>query len=291
MTLPRLYVARDKKVTIVSRTPLRMPGCRPVRRPWTALAETVVADLHPDERRSLPDAALVVIPPIGAGVACTILGSVELALGVAGGVFFAMSYLMPMLRRRRAGNGTKVSPAATALVEKAEWRAFEQAVAIADRIAGTWPRLGALIDVAEAETMLAEALWEIADAQAHRQRLGAVLVRLSRPDLAARSATDETALELRNHLQATKAALADLKIDLSHRLANLRRAEEAGQAFIREDEMRSAIRAAEESLRSTRSSELSEAPPDPGAELAEHTRSVLDAYRELTAGLDRRPPA
>lgn len=90
-----------------------------------------------------------------------------------------------------------------------------------------------------------------------------------------------TARELRTQTQATKAALAQVRADLAAREASMRRAEEAGRQFIRDQEMRQAIRAAEDTLR--------EAPPhlpppqDPATDLAERTQSVLAAYRELTA--------
>jgi hypothetical protein len=136
-----------------------------------------------------------------------------------------------------------------------------------------------------------------------------------------------------------KAARARVEADFLRREASLRRTEDAGQDFIREQHMRQAIRAAEQTLRSappglstsfspsfsprdTSSSGLSPtapsspglsstglsstAPsspgfsdgvsgtstlgagltgPDAGADLADHTGSVLAAYRELTAGL------
>ena len=348
MTRSRLHVARDADVTIVSRTRLRLPGGRPVRRSWTALTETTTAAMQPGEHRSLPGAALVIVPPVALGALIGFLGSVESGVLAAGGVFFGMSYLTPVLRRRAAGRA-KVDPAtAVVLTDAAERVAFADAVATADRITATWPRLGALIDAADGEGLLAEALWEIAAVQARRQELTGVLDRLSRPDFAARSPDDETAHRVDAHVRATKAALTALEVDLARRVASLRRAEEAGRAFIREQEMRSAIRAAQETLRSTRGPEPTAPGPgpttagavpgaldpgaadadaphaggadaggadaggadagaldagavhadasgrgtsDPGAELAEHTRSVLDAYRELTDGLHPDPPA
>lgn len=112
-----------------------------------------------------------------------------------------------------------------------------------------------------------------------------MLGELGRPDFAA--ASDEIAGEARYQLGAARAAHAEIEAELVRREASLRRAEEAGRDFIREQDMRRAIRAAERSLRVAPPLGLPPAPPvqDAGADLAEHTRSVLDAYRELTAVL------
>jgi hypothetical protein len=171
----------------------------------------------------------------------------------------------------------------------AERAAFQQAVDMADRIAETWPALGTLVDPADAEPLLAEALWEISGVLARRQELNAVLADLSRPDFAAVPTADQTARELRAQTRATRAALAKVQADLARREASLRRAAEAGRHFIREQEMRRAIRAAEHSLGEA-TPDFGTPTPDPAADLAEQTQSVLTAYRELTAGLHPTPP-
>jgi hypothetical protein len=282
LTGSRLYVARDDTVTAVSRGRLRMSGAQTVRRGWHSLVEITAPVLRPESRRSFADGAIVVLPPVVAGALTAAFAPVEAGFAVGGAVFFATSYLAPLVRRR-LGTGAKKTPRSRGaevrmLTAPAERRTFQQAVDLADRISDTWPALGELIDVPEAGTMLAEALWEIAGVLVRRQELSAVLAELSRPDFAAMSPTDRTAHELAAHLQATKAALAQVEVDLARRDASLRRAELAGRNFIREQEMREAIRAAEASLRDT--------PPPPldaATELAEHTQSVLSAYRELTA--------
>jgi hypothetical protein len=502
VTLSRLYVARDAKLTAVSRAPLRMSNTNPVRRNWRALVEVTTPVLTPKPPRSLSDAVLVVLPPVLAGSLTAAVAPLEAGIAVGGAVFFAASYLAPILRRRadrfplpapadrpaqsartdhpsqpghadqasrsaggdqvswsggaergpwsgggdefsrwggaerkpRAGGGDEVSRSGdverasrsgagevprrtqpppglggehaghgssgtkqvsgsgggdqvsgsgggdqvsgsgggdqvsgsgggdqvsrsggggqvsrsgggdqvsrsgragqvsrsgsadrvsrSGLVNRISWfsrsdrarrpgrsdriprsgrgelhvlsaaperAAFQQAVGVADRIAETWPALGALVDPADAEPLLAEALWEIAGVLARRQELTAVLAELSRPDFAAVSAADRTARELRAQAQATRAALTQVEADLARREASLRRAEEAGRHFIREQEMRQAIRAAEDSLRDTLAG-LPTTAPDHAADLAEQTQSVLTAYRELTAGLHFDPP-
>jgi hypothetical protein len=290
VTRSRLYVARGDQVTVVSRRRLRLSGSRPVHRAWPQLAETTWGADDAAPRRSLLDAAVVLVPPVAALGVTTAFAPVESGFLVGGVVLFATSYLAPVLRRRRMAKGPRVSRGddirmLTAERERAD---FARAIGIADRISETWPQLGPLVDARDAGQLLAEALWEIAGVLVRRQELSGVVGELSRPDFTAGMEADDTTRELREHLRAGKAALGELEVDLARREASLRRAEQAGRDFIREQEMRRAIRAAEESLRTVRRPEIRGAavtPADAGAELAEHTQSVLTAYRELTAGL------
>jgi hypothetical protein len=293
VTSSRLYVARDAKVTVVCRSRLRMSGAQPVRRDWRGLVEVTAPTLEPKPPRPLSDAVVVFLSPLLAGSLTAAFAPLEAGLAVGGGLFLVASYVAPVLRRRvlrrRAGQAPHASRAEVRILsEPSERAAFQQAVQVADRIAGTWPALGTLVDPAQGERLLAEALWEISGVLVRRQELTGVLAGLSRPDFAAVSPTDQTARELRTQARATKAALTQVEADLGRRAASLRRAEEAGAHFIREQEMRQAIRAAERTLRDVTPG----APiPDPAADLAEQTQAVLTAYRELTAGLDAGPPS
>jgi hypothetical protein len=292
----RLYVARDSAATVVSRQRLPMAGAQLVHRPWTALVEVTVPDVRePDEEHEQRGAGWLFGPPVVAGAIAATLGAAEIGIAVAAVTFFAAAYVEPAIRRRVQARRARPAPVtARILTSAADRAAFDEAVGAADAVSATWPRLGALVDTAEAETMLADALWEIAGVLARRQKLSRVLADLSRPDFAAQPAADETALELRSQLEATQRALADLESDLAQRLASLRRAEQAGRDFIREDEMRRAIRQAKETLGSpdpapTALPSTALTPADTAAELADQTRSVLAAYRELTAGLHSDP--
>ncbi|WP_250027183.1 hypothetical protein [Paractinoplanes maris] len=287
MTGSRLYVARDRVATVVSRRRLRLDGALLVRRPWTALVEATVPQVRelgePEERSGT--GWLVLAPMVGGGLVA-VLGAAEVGILVAAAVFFGAAYVEPVIRRRRrAKRNPPAADDARTLIAPAERAAFDEAITLADSVSRTWPRLGSLVDTAEAEAMLADSLWEISGVLARRQRLALVLADLSRPDFAAQSPSDQTALELRSHLQATEKALAEVEADLARRESSLRRAEQAGREFIREDEMRQAIRAAEETLGSTHPESLAITPADTAADLADRTRSVLDAYRELTDGL------
>ncbi|MGK5678635.1 hypothetical protein [Actinoplanes sp. URMC 104] len=294
----RLYVMRDEAAIVVSRERLPMSGTRLVQRSWQALVETTVPSVSKavEERRSPSGAAIFIVPSLIAGGVVAAFAPIEFGLLMSAVTFFGAAYAEPVVRRRRnARNDRRPRPApsgAHILTASDERATFDRSVALADAISDTWPHLGRLIDVNQAQSMLADALWEISGVLARRQKLAAVLAQLSRPDFAAQSPADGTALEVQAQRDATERALADLQAELSHREASLRRAEQAGRNFTREEEMRRAIRAARESLQPTDPEQSAAAlpPSDPGADLAEQTRTVLDAYRELTADFHPDPP-
>jgi hypothetical protein len=292
----RLYVARDASATVVAR-----------RRPWTAGSRTVrrrfyptlveKAAPEPERRWSAREAATVLLPPVAVLLLTTAaVGSVLGGLVAAGAVFFLLAYLGPMQRelqsRRIAG---RPSPDRRVLSQSTGREVFDLSLQSADRVSQTWPSLAELIRVADAEAMLSEALWELAGVLVKAEEVHTILVELSRPEFAQRSHSDETAREVEEHRRATRAALVTLNEEIARRVAGIERAEAAGWSFIREKEMRRAIHAAEESLRGVRAEDsgvvAGTARADPGAELAEHTQSVVEAYRELTARFRTDPPA
>jgi hypothetical protein len=278
--VPRIHVARDLNATVVSRRRLRMAGGRPVRRRWKALVETTADTGEQQPRDAVIGTAMVAGPPILTGALTAAFAPLEIGIVVGGVVFFAMSYVGPLLRRRLAKRGPRAGGEAYRLTTISERAAFDRVLATADRITESWPGLGPLVDVFDAEAMLADALWEIARVLARRQEVSAVLAELSRPDFMAADPLDETARELGVHRRAARAAISQVEVELVQREANLRRVEQAGRRLSRELEMRRAIRTAEESLRT--SPDPGATGLDPAAELAEQTQSVLAAYRELT---------
>jgi hypothetical protein len=285
----RLYLARNQSVTVVARKRPWLPGSRIVRRRWYAtLVERVSAAPAPQSAWSLVDAATTLLPPLLVFLLTAfVTASVPLAFGAGCGVFFLMAYLGPArhwvvadrLLRGRSAN-------ARVLSQSAGREIFDRALASADRISESWPELGALVRVTDAEAMLTEALWELAGVLVKAEKLHTVLVELSRPDFTQRSFSDETAMEVEDHRRATQRALVALNEEITRRVAGIERAEAAGDSFVREKSMRRAIHAAEESLRGVREEDAMAAGvprPDAGTELAEHTQSVLEAYQELTA--------
>src|SRR3954468_17300727 len=109
VTRSRLYVARDEKATVVTRSRMRLAGGQLVHRPWRALVETTARTIDPQPRHSAADAAIVVLPPVAAGLVTTTFAPVQVALAAGGVVFFAMAYLAPVLRRRRAAKGPRTT--------------------------------------------------------------------------------------------------------------------------------------------------------------------------------------
>jgi hypothetical protein len=292
----RLYVARDISSTVVAR-----------KRPWTAGSRTVRRRFYPTlveksapgqgSRWSVREAATVLVPPVAVLLLITAaVGSVLLGFLAGCTVFFLLAYLGPMQRERLsqriAGRSTQDR---RVLSQSTGREIFDRALQAADRVSETWPSLAELVPVADAEAMLSEALWELTGVLVRAEEVHTVLVELSRPEFAQRSRSDETAREVEEHRQATRAALVTLNEEIARRVAGIERAEAAGWSFIREKEMRRAIDAAEESLRNVRAEDTGvvtgTARADAGAELAERTQSVVEAYRELTIRFRIDPPA
>jgi hypothetical protein len=258
------------------------------RRHFATLIESASAEPGRQQAWSPVDAAMVFLPPLIAfSLVALVSGQRLIAFGTGCAVFFLMAYLSPAIRRFRSREPVDAASEGSRVLRQSTGReVFGRALESADRVSETWPELKSLLRADEAEEMLADALWELAGVLVKAERLHGVLVELSRPEFAQRSISDDTAREVEHHRTVTRAALVKLNEEVARRVTSIRRAEEAGTAFIREQEMRRAIRAAEESLRSIREADrtagVALTASDAGAELAERTKSVLDAYRELT---------
>jgi hypothetical protein len=297
MATPRLYVARDERVLVVSRKRLRTVGGRTSARRWPGVVESSSATPDPEPPRSLIGAAVVGVPPVVTFALLRLLDvDVAIAALVALMLFFGSAYVAPVVRkritRRRAlrasGDGTPAMVAGSEnsrLLFDAEERAtFERALATADRISDTWPELGGLVDTTDAEPMLGRALWDLSGLLARRQQVRRVLAGLDRPEYADLPAGD-AARDLEEHRANASQLLAGLDADIARREASLVAAEQAGRDFVREREARDVARNAARALR-----ELTPDPhvpvvpdEDPAGELAERTETVLAAYRELTS--------
>jgi hypothetical protein len=311
----RIYVMRGDGVIVLSR---RRPGVlrvHPVPRSWPTLAEIPLRAGRPPG-----ETALVFAPPLALGALAAAFAPAGVGVAVGGAALIATTYLNPVLRNRLAGRRLRRPDNIVLRSERAR-SAFDRTLALADRVSDTWPELGPLVDVDEASVLLAEALWQIAAVLGRREELDAVL---------AADPTDlgDASVEVRSQVSAAKAARARVEAEFVRRETSLRRAEEAGRDFIREQHMRAAIRSANETLRSIPPGALHTAGLSPGdlssggllpgglsagglsagglsagglpgtsafgagagaldagADLADHTRSVLAAYRELTADL------
>jgi hypothetical protein len=272
--MARIYVMRDDGVIVVSR---RRPGWlrhRPVERSWDTLVE-----IPPRTGRARGETTLVFTPPVALGALAAILAPAGVGIAVGGATLIASTYLTPRLRRRLAERRLRRPDNIILRGERAR-SAFDHALDLADRISSTWPALGPLIDADDASVMLAEALWQIAAVLSRREELDAILEPVGFDPSTA-------SVETRSQLSAARAARARVDAEFQRREAGLRRAEEAGRDFIREQQMREAVRTADQTLRSM--PQTFQTGPgtalEPASDLAEHTHSVLTAYRELTAGL------
>lgn len=296
--MARIYVMRGDGVIVVSRRRPGLLGPRPVQRSWHTLAE-----IPPRTGRPPGETTLVFAPPVVLGFLAAAFAPAGIGIAVGGVSLIASTRLTPALRRRLAGRRLR-RPDNIVLRDERARSVFDRAVAIADRVSETWPALGPLVDTDDASAMLAEALWQIAAVLARREELDAVLAANPADPADLRDAS----VEVRSQVSVAKAARARVAAELLRREASLRRAEQAGRDFIREQNMRQAVSAAERTLRSMPPGGLIPAAvppallptdalavspaggpgavgPDAGADLADHTRSVLAAYRELTAGL------
>jgi hypothetical protein len=283
---PRLYVARNGSFTVVARRRPWAPATRVVRRKrFAALVERAPSTTSVTTWSPV-DAVVVFLPPLFVFGVVGFFGGPLFGFAAACAAFFLLAYMSPAFRRGRDEQVETSEPVGRrVLAQSTGQEIFGRALDSADRISETWPSLESLVPAADAEAMLTDALWDLAGILVKAERLHKVLVELSRPEFAQMSAWDETAREVEQQRQATRAALVELNEEVARRVTSIRRAEEAGLAFIREKEMRRAIHDAEESLRRIRdeSGIALSLPPsaDVGADLAEHTQSVLDAYREL----------
>lgn len=310
MTTPRLYVARDDRVLVVSRHQLRTVGGTTARRPWAALVETSSATPDPEPPRSIAGAATVALPPIVLFWVLFAIGADRtIAVLAALGMFFVAAYASPIVRRRvsarkarRAalggpsrgvlGAGSSAARPTDAdssvarsdrsrlLFDVEERAIFERALDTTDRISATWPALGALVDTFDADIMLGQALWDLSGVLVRRQQVRRVLTGLDRPEYAGLPADSAAVREFTEHRDNARRLLASADAEIIRREESLFAAERAGRDFITEQEMRRAVRDAARSLQGLAPAS-DERVPDSGGELAERTETVLAAYREL----------
>lgn len=158
-----------------------------------------------------------------------------------------------------------------------ERAAFARALASSHRVRKTWPALGGMVDQRLADHSLTRALDDLATLLARRQELRRVRAGLESThdadipaDSPARLAAD-TQWERADELWRESGAAAN------RILRAIDAAARAGESFIREQQVAATARHAERAL-----ARVGGAPAaDSGPELADRTRAVIDAYREL----------
>ncbi|XVV09185.1 hypothetical protein ACQP2X_30605 [Actinoplanes sp. CA-131856] len=288
MPIDDLYVARDDTTTIVSRRRFRVGGTRSSTARWGGVEETVSVRQSPLPALTPRGFAAVVVPP-GLTVGALWLAGVgaEIVVGAGVAVFLAGAYLNPLLSRLRPAAKRARPPADQpfrTLFDEPERQRFGQALDVARALSATWPELAGLVDRREAVWALNQALWDIADLLAGHQEIRRLAESLDREGAGGGPLTGELSRTLAGQLAEARGRLRRLDDEVTSRIAALETAESAGRGLVREMRLIEAMREAARSL-----GEQPAAPAvDPGAELAERTTAVIDAYRELSP--DFRPP-
>ena len=274
--MPYLYVAHDDKLVIVSRLPLEVVGGRGLSYGWGSVLEVTPAE-QPGDRRPL------VVTLYGLGTIFGISGVSLLMSGALSGGFLLLAGIVAgagaALLDWRQRPGVISAPRLESdreqhhvLVEGRDRRVFSDAIELCQRTSETWPALGALVDVPIAEQQLAQALFDLAGALERRQELR---------ELYAELAVHDGAVELASRMDKTTSALNELDNEVTKRIATLNAVAVAGEQLIRDEEIDALAREADEALaRLTSAGRAIES--DAGSELAERTKAVLRAYRELT---------
>ena len=290
-----LYVIHDGERIVVA---LDMPGVHgAVEEKAYGAVELVRLVPHPvtDDGLELRDSTLSAEPPglraakawygigtvVGLGSGVVVTGAVSPGLGLplalAAVVAFALGY------RRRRGVVTEAWRHRHRELHHAEdTHAFSTARQAGERVVDAWPRIGAMVGVADPGPALARSLWTLSEVLVNR---GAVRDRRDeleriRADLPTGT---EVWREVDDRVTQLDTALAAFDTEVDARLAAFTDLSERCRRYVREE--RAIARAREAVLRADQA--LGDTPPpiggapEPGHELAERTAAVLDAYREL----------
>lgn len=171
-------------------------------------------------------------------------------------------------------------PAARVLRTPQERAAYSRAVAVARRVRRTWPALPGMIDPAIADHSLTHALDDLATLLVRRQEIRRLRAGLSgvRPEAVPDGSPAVQALAVqRERAEELWLATAD---QANRILRSIDAAALAGETFLHERQIGQTARQAGMAL-----SRLTAVPPPDEAalDLADRTRAVLDAYRELAA--------
>jgi hypothetical protein len=161
--------------------------------------------------------------------------------------------------------------------------AFTTARQAGDRVIDAWPRIGAMVGVADPGPVLAGSLWTLSEVLVSRSALRDQRDELEQIHTDLPTDT-EVWREVDDHVAQLDTALAAFDTEVDARLAAFTDLSERCQRYVREE--RAIARAREAVLRADQALGDALAPVDgelePGHELADRTAAVLAAYRELT---------
>jgi hypothetical protein len=292
MPIGRLYVVRDDDTTIVSRHRLRVAGLGLRTSRCGGWEETVSVRQNVLPAPAFGRAAAVVLPPALSAGALWIAGArPEIVVGAGAAVFLAGAYLMPMLARLRPAakqdgpkeDGRAADAPFRTLFDRPERHRFAQTLDLAKRITDAWPALSGLIDRRETERALNQALWDIADLLSRQQDVRRIAETLQAQSADGTPLADAVSRELGDQVAKARERLRRLELEVASRMAALETVEAAGRRFVREQRLIQTLRETGQFL----NTQVAEPPTDAGAELAERTTAVLEAYRELSQDLHR----
>ncbi len=291
-----LYVVYDGERIVVA---LDMPGVRGAveESPYGAV-ELVRLVPYPmnDEGSQLQDSTIVAEPPglraarawygvgavvgLSAGVVVTGASSVGLGLPLtlAAVVALALGY-----RRRRGAVTEAWRHRHRVLHHAGDTHAFTSAQQASERVVHAWPRIAAMVGVADPGPELARSLWTLSEVLVSRgalrdQRDELVQIRVDLPtDSEVWRGVDDRVAQL-------ETALSALDSEVEARLGVFNDLSERCQRYVREERAivraREAVLRADQALGDTLAS--AHGAPEPSNELADRTAAVLDAYRDLT---------
>jgi hypothetical protein len=164
------------------------------------------------------------------------------------------------------------------IMSRQEREAYQRAVVTARRIRRTWPALSGMVDPVTAGHALTSALDDLATILVRRQEIRRLRDGLSGVREEDVPAGSPAKLALAGQRERAERLWRRTGEQADHILCAIEAAARAGEAFLRERHLGETVRRAELVLTSLSAG----APPgDTGAELAEHTATVISAYRDL----------
>ncbi|AGL17813.1 hypothetical protein [Actinoplanes sp. N902-109] len=283
MGSPELYVARDKRATMVSRLRLTVVDGGATTERWGGVLEVAPA---------VPAGATLtgpgvwttsVILVVGAlGFACSgarwwpLIALAGVVVGVAGsirgpGARLPGTVSAPQLVKRRDEHYV--------LEDTTDRQSFDTGLSFARRAWSTWPALGALVDAPAAERLLTRALLDLAEMLERRQRVRRIHTELAAYETQGLAADNPAVRKLHTQRATVAQALDGWDTAVSSRLASLEAAAVTAETFLREQEIKRATATFEGRFFDP----TIPAGPDAAAELVAGTAAVLEAYRELDA--------
>lgn len=286
--LDLLYVVYDRDRVVVA---LDLPPIEgPVEEAAFGNVETVelesadsrIRDEAPGRRGARARYGTAAVGGLVAGAALSVAATAALGVPVAA---VALVGAIVGYRRRAARLATAWQREHRVLTHTDDVEAFTAASTATESIVAAWPHLGALAGADDPGPALARSLWNLSGflvTRAEMRDAHGDLVRVRR-DLPTDTAL---AQDVEDRLAQLSASLATVQAEIDVRVGAFEDLAQRCERYLREERAiaraREAVRDADQTL--TVPGQPTDLALEPGNELAERTRAVLDAYRELTGG-------